>query len=141
MWHYAEWTRKKNLQDHVAYKMLSGQVDKEEGIKLLLSEAERKGGTYVRTEKTKEKLREIQTGKRLSAETRQKMREAFKRHGGKAQGEFLKRIANSPHKPLAGRKGMLCRWGYNSLYPKEREYRLALSETFVDYYSICGLKK
>ena len=32
MWHYAEWTRKQNVEDQVAYKMLSGQIGKEEAI-------------------------------------------------------------------------------------------------------------
>lgn len=141
MWHYAEWTRKRNFQDYVAYKMLSGQINKKEGIKLLLSEAGKKGGKYKRSEETKEKLRKIQLGKRASSETRAKMRKSFKKHGGVAQGLFLKSIANSPHKPIAGRKGTLCRWGYKGFYPSECEYRQALSETFVDYYSVFGLKK
>ena len=32
MWHYAEWTRKHNIEDQVAYKMLSGQIGREEVI-------------------------------------------------------------------------------------------------------------
>lgn len=30
MWHYAEWTRKKNDRDYLAWKCLSGQIGKEE---------------------------------------------------------------------------------------------------------------
>ncbi len=30
MWHYAEWTRKNNLEDYLAWKSLSGQIGKEE---------------------------------------------------------------------------------------------------------------
>ena len=30
MWHYAEWTRKKNDRDYLAWRCLSGQIDKEE---------------------------------------------------------------------------------------------------------------
>lgn len=141
MWHFAEWTRKKNLQDLVAYRMLSGQCNKEEGIALLLSEAGKKGGRYVRTDKTKEKLRQAQLGKKLSAETRAKMRASAKKAGREFQSQVFKRLANSPHKPSAGRKGMLCRWGYNGLFPMECEYQQALSDTFIDYYSAFGLKK
>ena len=30
MWHYAEWTRKNNIEDYLAWKSLSKQIDKEE---------------------------------------------------------------------------------------------------------------
>jgi hypothetical protein len=30
MWHYAEWIRKNNLEDYLAWKSLSGQISKEE---------------------------------------------------------------------------------------------------------------
>lgn len=30
MWHYAEWTRKNNIEDYLAWKSLSGQIGKEE---------------------------------------------------------------------------------------------------------------
>ena len=141
MWHFAEWTRKKNFQDLVAYKMLSGQCNKKTGIALLLSEAGKKGGRYIRTKETKEKLRQAQTGKKLNAETRAKMRASAKKAGRDAQAKVFKELANSPHKPIAGRKGMLCRWGYNGLFPTECEYQQALSDTFIDYYCAFGFKK
>jgi len=141
MWHFAEWTRKKNVQDLVAYKMLSGQCNKKEGIALLLSEAGKKGGRYIRTDKTKEKLRQAQLGRKLDAKTRAKMRVSAKKAGRESQTQVFKKLANSPHKPFAGRKGMLCRWGYNGLFPIECEYQRALSDTFVDYYSAFGFKK
>ena len=34
MWHYAEWTRKRNNEDYLAWKCLSGQIGKEEILKL-----------------------------------------------------------------------------------------------------------
>ena len=37
MWHFAEWTRKGNQQDYVAYKMLSGQVGDEERMEVFAS--------------------------------------------------------------------------------------------------------
>lgn len=139
MWHFAEWTRKQNIQDWVAYKMLSGQVGKEEGIEILVREGARKAGRYTRTQETRNLIRKIRIGTRASAQTRSKMRESAKAAGREAQAQVLKNLANSPHKPKAGRKAMLVRWGYKGMYPQERELRVSLSETFVDYYSEFGL--
>jgi hypothetical protein len=44
MWHYAEWTRKQNIQDFVAYKMLSGQLLAGEAYEILMKEGAKKGG-------------------------------------------------------------------------------------------------
>ncbi len=139
MWHYAEWTRKRNVQDFVAYKMLSGQVGKEEGIEMLVREGGRKGGQYERTTETRDLVRKIRTGTRASSQTRAKMRESARQAGRETQAQFLRSIANSPHKSKAGRKSALSRWGYQGLHSTEKEYRVNLSETFVDYYMEYGL--
>ena len=139
MWHFAEWTRKRNVQDLVAYRMLSGQIEREEGIEILIREGGRKGGKYERTPETRELIRKIRTGTRAKSETRAKMRESAKSAGREAQAQFLKSLANSPHKPKAGRKAMLVRWGYKGFFPEEREYRTSLSETFINYYTEYGL--
>jgi hypothetical protein len=139
MWHYAEWTRKKNIQDLVAYKMLSGQIGKEEAIETLIKEGAKKAGKYPRTVETRNLIRKIRTGTRATSETRQKMRESAKKVGREAQAQFLKSIANSPHKPKAGRKTALSRWGYRGLYSEEREFRVSLSETFIAYYMEFGI--
>jgi hypothetical protein len=139
MWHYAEWVRKQKVQDLVAYKMLSGQIGKEEGIEMLVKEGGRKGGKYERTAETRDLVRKIRTGTRASSETRAKMRESAKQAGREAQSQFLKSIANSPHKPKAGRKTALSRWGYQGLYSEEREFRVSLSETFIAYYMEFGI--
>jgi hypothetical protein len=139
MWHYAEWTRKQNVQDQVAYKMLSGQMGKEEGIEMLVREGGRKGGKYERTAETRDLVRKIRTGTRASSQTRAKMRESAKAAGRESQAQVLRDLTNSPHKPKAGRKAMLVRWGYKGMFPEEKELRVSLSETFVDYYSEFGV--
>lgn len=139
MWHYAEWCRKRNIQDWVAYKMLSGQIGREEGLTLLMSEGGKTGGRYERSQETRDLIRKQRTGTRAGASTRQKMREAAKQVGREASAEFLRKIANSPHKPKAGRLSALARWGYEGLFAPQKEYRLNLSETFMDYYAEFGI--
>jgi hypothetical protein len=139
MWHFAEWTRKQNIQDWVAYKMLSGQIDDEQGIEILIREGGRKGGKYERTPETRDLIRKQRTGTRSSAECRAKMRKAAELAGREAQAQVLRNLANSPHKPKAGRKAMLSRWGYKGFFTEEREYRTSLSETFINYYTEYGL--
>jgi hypothetical protein len=139
MWHYAEWTRKQNVQDQVAYKMLSGQIGKEEGVEILVREGGRKGGKYERTAETRETIRKQRTGSRASSSCRAKMREAARLAGREVQSQVLRDLANSPHKPKAGRKSALSRWGYKGLHSTEKEYRVNLSETFIDYYMEYGL--
>jgi len=139
MWHYAEWTRKGNVQDLVAYKMLSGQIGKEEAIETLTKGGAKKAGKYPRTAETRSLIRKIRTGTRATPETRRKMRESAKKAGRESQSQFLKSLANSPHKPKAGRKTALSRWGYRGLYSEEREFRVSLSETFIAYYMEFGI--
>jgi hypothetical protein len=142
MWHFAEWQRKGNWEDELAWRLLSGQIGKEDGIKLLLSEAGKKGGKktgeLMKTPEARQRVRQQMLGTRLSAETRAKMRKSAARAGRQAQAKVLVDLANSPHKPIAGRRGMLVRWGWHGLFPSDREFRIALSETFVDYYSKYG---
>jgi hypothetical protein len=52
MWHYAEWARKKNIQDLVAYKFLSGQLSGGEANELLVKEGARKGGEATKKKGT-----------------------------------------------------------------------------------------
>ena len=139
MWHFAEWTRKRKVQDLVAYKMLSGQIGKEEGLLLLMGEGGKKGGKRERSVEERNSIRKKLTGGRRTAETRAKMRESAKASGREVQSQTLRDLANSPHKPKAGRKAMLSRWGYKGSFPNEREYRTSLSDTFIDYYTEFGL--
>lgn len=142
MWHYAEWTRKRNLEDFVAWNMLSGQCGKEEVIRARLSLAGKAGGKktgeLMKTQAARQRARQQMLGIRLSAETRAKMRKSATQAGREAQAKIFKNLANSPHKPIAGRRGMLVRWGWNGIFPQDREFRTALSETFVEYYAKYG---
>ncbi len=142
MWHYAEWTRKRNLEDFVAWHMLSGQCGKEEVIRARLSLAGRAGGKrtgeFMKTAEGRQRSRQQMLGTKLSAETRARMRASASKAGRESQAKVLKSLANSPHKPIAGRRGMLVRWGWAGMFPQDCEFRTALSETFVDYYSKYG---
>jgi hypothetical protein len=64
MWHFAEWKRKGNWEDKVAYLGLSGRISKEEVIRLInsecLSETNRKRKGEVRPPRTLEVKRKIQ---------------------------------------------------------------------------------
>jgi hypothetical protein len=139
MWHFAEWLRKQNIQDWVAYKMLSGQIGKEEGMRTLMSGGGKKGVKRERTQKEKDSISKKLTGGRRTAETRAKMRSSARSSGREVQSQVLRDLANSPHKPKAGRKAMLSRWGYKGSFTNEREYRTSLSDTFINYYTEFGL--
>jgi hypothetical protein len=41
MWHFAEWTRKRNWQDFAAYRALSGRAPREEIFREMVSESNR----------------------------------------------------------------------------------------------------
>jgi hypothetical protein len=47
MWHFAEWQRKGNWQDRVAWQCLSGAISQEEVVIAVLSGAGKKGGQRV----------------------------------------------------------------------------------------------
>jgi len=51
MWHYAEWLRKQNWQDRVAYKFLSGQMTMSEAQQIAITEGAKKGGEVTKTRK------------------------------------------------------------------------------------------
>ena len=142
MWHFAEWQRKGNWEDKLAWQGLVGIIGKDEVAHVAMSEVGKKGGEingkFMKTPEGRERSRKQMLGTRLSAETRAKMRESAAKAGRGPQAAFLKNIANSPHKKPAGRKGMLVRWGWEGLFPSEREYRTSLSETFVEYYAKYG---
>jgi hypothetical protein len=48
MWHYAEWTRKGNWQDQVAYKFLSGQLTLGEAQETAVIEGAKRGGEVTK---------------------------------------------------------------------------------------------
>ena len=48
MWHYAEWTRKGNIQDWVAYKTLSGQLSAGEANEIMVKAGAKKGGEITK---------------------------------------------------------------------------------------------
>lgn len=48
MWHYAEWLRKRNWQDQLAYKFLSGQVTLGEAQETAVIEGAKRGGEIAK---------------------------------------------------------------------------------------------
>ena len=52
MWHFAEWTRKENWQDRVAYKFLSGQITMGEAQEIAVIEGAKKGGEITKAKGT-----------------------------------------------------------------------------------------
>lgn len=81
MWHFAEWQRKNNLEDFVAYKMLSGQCGQEEVIRARLSLAGKAGGkSLIRDESYRQKMSKANTGKTRAPEQKQQMSERLLGH-------------------------------------------------------------
>ena len=135
MWHFAEWQRKNNWQDHVAWKALAGLLSKEEVLSTVFSEAGKIGGAWNKDPANRH-LKQHRKGKRHSQEARRKMREAHL-HRVDNPGDRLKAVS-SEQRARNAKKGLLSRWGYNGLYPETSEFRTALSETFVDYFTVHG---
>lgn len=59
MWHYAEWQRKRNEEDLIAWRGLSGLVSHEEAIKLACKLGGLKGGSRPKTAQQRLDLKEI----------------------------------------------------------------------------------
>jgi hypothetical protein len=51
MWHFAEWTRKGNFEDRLAYQFLSGQITAGEAHELAVKMGARKGGEITKAAK------------------------------------------------------------------------------------------
>ena len=102
MWHFAEWQRKGNWQDKLAWQCLIAQCTREEAVKKAQSEGGKRGGrsrpsaearekmgawqrgekspSYgkPKSEETRKKISASSKGKKLSEETRRKISEAGK---------------------------------------------------------------
>jgi len=135
MWHFAEWQRKGSWQDRVAWKALAGISSQEDIVKEVLSEAGKKGAEWNRDPRNKH-LKMHRKGKRHNGDAKRKMREAHKLRTDNP-GDQLRKVSKE-QRAKNGKKGLLSRWGFNGLYPKNREFRVSLSETFVDYFLLHG---
>lgn len=135
MWHFAEWQRKGKWEDRVAWRALAGLASQEETITAVLSEAGKKGSRWNKDPANRH-LKMHRKGKRHNEEARRKMREAHK-HRLRNPGDQLKKISKE-QRAINAKKGLLGRWGFNGFYPSTSEFRVALSDTFVDYFSIYG---
>ena len=81
MWHFAEWQRKGNWEDKLAWQALAGIVGREEITQTLLSEAGKKGGkSIVRDEEFRQKISRANTGKTRTPEQKQQMSERLLGH-------------------------------------------------------------
>lgn len=75
MWHYAEWNRKKDKRDYLAWKCLSGQIEKQE-IQILKSQI---GGSLTpNTPEIQEKKRKAMLGRKQTYEHKKRRSEALK---------------------------------------------------------------
>lgn len=94
MWHYAEWTRKKDERDYLAWKCLSGQIGKEE-IQYLKSKIG--GFNTPNTPEMQEKKRQSMLGRKQTEEHKKRRSEALK---GKVccSPEALARMAETKRK-------------------------------------------
>ena len=69
MWHFAEWQRKGNWEDKLAWQALAGIVGREEITQTLPSEAGKKGGkSIVSDEEFRQKMSKANTGKTRTPE-------------------------------------------------------------------------
>jgi hypothetical protein len=75
MWHYAEWTRKKDERDYLAWKCLSGQIGKEQ-IQYLKSKIG--GSNTPNTPEIQEKKRQSMLGRKQTEEHKKRRSEALK---------------------------------------------------------------
>ena len=137
MWHFAEWQRKQNTEDFIAWRAITGLISSDEAAIEAMKLGGQAGARWNKDPANKEKKRQLSLGKRASAETRQKMRESHKTRPDSV-GDYLRKVSPEQRR-RNGRKGLLNRWGWHSLFPQDVEYRTALSETFVLYATYFGL--
>jgi len=79
MWHFAEWKRKGNWQDKIAWKALSGHMSKEEAIKeARLRGAKNQPGGWKISPEASANLSRLRKGKKLSEEHKAKLRKPHK---------------------------------------------------------------
>ena len=74
MWHYAEWIRKKDERDYLAWKCLSGQIGKEE-IQYLKSKIG--GFNTPNTPEIQEKKRQSMLGRKQTEEHKKRRSESL----------------------------------------------------------------
>lgn len=124
MWHFAEWQRKGNWQDKLAWQRLIAQCTNEEAVRIAQSEGGKKGGRAIPSVEARKKMSEWQkgekhyrfgqplpdehranisrgrTGIKLSEETKRKIGEARKgrtpwNKGKSTSEEIKKKISDS----------------------------------------------
>ncbi len=81
MWHFAEWQRKGNWEDRVAWRGLAGLINSDEARLEAIRNAWKSRRTTKHTEETKRKLSEFKKGKpghKHSDESKRKIAEAHK---------------------------------------------------------------
>jgi hypothetical protein len=99
MWHFAEWQRKGNWQDHIAWKTLVGQsADEEQWREYARAGGAAGGRGYKFSEETCAKLSKLRKGRKLSEEHKAKLRKPHKNkrkpyseEHKKARSESMKR--------------------------------------------------
>ena len=128
MWHFAEWQRKGNWEDEVAWKVLSGQVSLEEAQLTAISEGASRGGKVVQSILKSLGKTIYSQGWQSKVATQQvkEGRHPFQRENTTWNRTHSARLAN------------LNRWGWKGLHTAQKELRTSLSETFTDYYVLFG---
>ena len=128
MWHFAEWQRKGNWEDKLAWLHLSRQIHHDEAQKIAILEGSKIGGREVQ-KVLKDRGRTIYSPGWQSKVATQQVKEGrhpFQRENTTWNRTHSARLAN------------LNRWGWKGLYTPQKEYRTSLSETFTDYYVLFG---
>ena len=135
MWHFAEWQRKGNVEDRIAWKALSGLISSEEAVLEAMRLGGRKGGEWNKDPANRH-LKQKRKGTKLTAEWRANLRKAHETRKDNP-GDQLKKVSPQ-QRAKNGKKGTLMRWGFDDLFPPSKEYRTSLSETFIDYFCEYG---
>lgn len=148
--HRKLWEEHGHIQDYCAWKGLSGQIGKEEILKLLMDPTGRKHteetkkkiseahkGKPKHTEESKEKLRQFRTGMKLSEEHKRKIGEAGKGNKRCLGYKHTQETKDKVSKSLKGNK----RWSSNpNVSEEERKRRSeAAKEKWRKYREAKGL--
>ena len=136
MWRFAEWQRKRNTEDFIAWRAISGLISSEETALEAMRLGGKKGGEWNKDPANRH-LKQQRKGTYLTAEWRANLRKAHKTRKDNP-GDQLKKVS-AEQRRRNGRKGLLNRWGWHNLFPQDVEYRTSLSETFVLYATYFGL--
>jgi len=90
MWHFAEWQRKQNMEDFIAWRAISGLISTEEAALEAMSLGGKKGGgVWNRDPANREKKRQLMLGKRHSKRCKEKMSESQQKRVSSGNHPFL----------------------------------------------------